>query len=322
MVHSCYICKISSEKDATISFHRFPKNDVQREKWLKSLGIEGLKISTSSKLCSRHFPEDSFRIREGGRRDLKPSAIPFSRTNVEKMYSDDSIVPEEMNTVVSHSDLIKDESENFTMFLTDNLELFPDHILKNEYLDGSDLLLNESMETEILDTERINIEMSNAFDPIFTERLSDLSSSIEVSPTVPIVSTPTSAKTRFQFSPSEFLENDSEKSTEISVNPECSPPLDVDNLINKISADNNFKWRAYFKQCTVEDFSTPEMARRNIELGKKEIETHQKKIKILQQQNRRLKCRVARLKQMLKQCKQNNSVDIGNILDEDDEIDV
>lgn len=97
--------------------------------------------------------------------------------------------------------------------------------------------------------------------------------------------------------------------------------LEVENLINKISADNNFKWRAYFKQCTVEDFSTPEMAKRNIELGKKEIETHQKKIKILQQQNRRLKCRVARLKQLLKQCKQNNTVDIGNILDEDDEVD-
>lgn len=316
MVHSCYICKISSEKDPSVSFHRFPKNDVQREKWLKSLGLDRMKISTSTKLCSKHFPEDSFRVRDGGRRDLKPSAIPLFNGNLEKIYSDDSIVPEEMHSMAPNSDLSKDESDNFTMFLTDNLELFPDHILKSDYLDGSDLLLNESMEMEIMDTERINIEMSNVLDPVFSERLSDLSSSIEVSP-VSISKTPSpcSGKVKSEFALSEFSEISKPVQAQENV-------LDVDSLICKISADNNFKWRAYFKQCTVEDFSTPEMARRNIELGKKEIESHQKKIKILQQQNRRLKCRVTRLKQLLKQCKQNNSVDIGNILDEDDEIDI
>lgn len=82
-------------------------------------------------------------------------------------YSDDSIVPEEMHSEAPNSDLGKDDCENFTMFLTDNLELFPDHILKNDYLDGSDLLLNESMEAEIMDTESINIEMSNVLNPIF-----------------------------------------------------------------------------------------------------------------------------------------------------------
>ncbi|XP_044762956.1 uncharacterized protein LOC123319932 [Coccinella septempunctata] len=317
MVHSCYICKISSEKDPTVSFHRFPKNVLQRAKWVDSLGLDGMKVSTSTKLCSKHFPEDSFRVRDGGRRDLKPSAIPSYKTNLEKMYSDDSIVPEEMLSEAPNSDLGKDDCENFTMFLTDNLELFPDHILKTDYLDNSDLLLNDSMETEMMDTESINIEMSNVLNPIFSERLSDLSSSLEISPSASISSTPTpsSAKTKFQFSPKECQDIVRPIQTQEST-------FDVDSLISKISADNNFKWRAYFKQCTVDDFSTPEMARRNIELGKKEIETHQKKIKILQQQNRRLKCRVARLKQLLKQCKQNNSVDIGNILDEDDEIDI
>ncbi|KAK9874329.1 hypothetical protein WA026_002679 [Henosepilachna vigintioctopunctata] len=293
MVHSCYICKISSEKDSNISFHRFPKNDIHREKWLKSLGLDGVKISTSSKLCSRHFPEDSFQIRDGGRRDLKPSALPSYRIGLEKMYSDDSIVPEEINSEGVNSDLGKDECENFTMFLTDNLELFPDHILKSDYLDGSDLLLNESMETEIMDTESIKIKMSNVLDPNFSEKSSsDISS-----------------------------KNDTVVESRSDVGEDASR-FDVDSLINKISADNNFKWKAYFKQCTVEDFSTPEMARRNIELGKKEIEGHQKKIKILQQQNRRLKGKVSTLKQLLKQREPKIYVDFHNILDEDDEDDI
>lgn len=319
MVHSCYICKITSDKDSAISFHRFPKNDFLKEKWIKSLGLQGAKVNTNSKICSKHFPADSFQIRETGRRDLKPSAMPIYRKTE---YSDDSIVPEELLSRPPSSLMSKEENDSFTMFLADNLELFPDHLLKSDCLDASDIFLNESMEKELMDTESINLELSNFVkfnEPSVLKIKNTIFDTKCLSSDLSATYLNSSNESQIDINETANIDNQI-SSSNLPSEMEENGEIDVDGMLHKMTADNNFKWRAYFKQCTVADFATPEMARRNIELGKREIESHQKKIKVLQQQNRRLKGRVSRLKSLLKQCKQNNSIDLGNAL-EDDEFD-
>ncbi|XP_076126773.1 uncharacterized protein LOC143106385 [Alosa pseudoharengus] len=74
-------CSVSGKVNSGVSFHQFPKEESVRAIWVRNIRRDNFIIRRHTTVCSRHFmPED---IIEGGRRRLKPGAIPvlFSWNN-------------------------------------------------------------------------------------------------------------------------------------------------------------------------------------------------------------------------------------------------
>ncbi|XP_068692790.1 uncharacterized protein [Montipora foliosa] len=81
MPHNCCVpfCNTSSKKNKNLRFHRFAK---QKELWIsKSHRDEGkhLTVTSNSRVCTRHFREEDYTIREdgkGNRTVLRKGALP------------------------------------------------------------------------------------------------------------------------------------------------------------------------------------------------------------------------------------------------------
>ena len=58
MPSTCIICKRSSGKKCTVSFHRFPprSDPVKKNQWLTQLGLSDDDVGDHHRICSRHFP--------------------------------------------------------------------------------------------------------------------------------------------------------------------------------------------------------------------------------------------------------------------------
>ncbi|XP_067211934.1 uncharacterized protein [Linepithema humile] len=63
-------------KNKKISFHLFPQNMENREKWLVALHLKGIQIHKTAAVCSAHFQEEDY---EPGHslRKLKKYAVPY-----------------------------------------------------------------------------------------------------------------------------------------------------------------------------------------------------------------------------------------------------
>lgn len=77
MVSFCVLCKACSRTaDASITFHRFPKDTDKRSKWLQAINMD--KAAQFARLCSNHFKTSDFQETITGlRRSLKSTAIPM-----------------------------------------------------------------------------------------------------------------------------------------------------------------------------------------------------------------------------------------------------
>ncbi|KAL2740518.1 THAP domain-containing protein 6-like isoform X2 [Vespula squamosa] len=61
MVLSCLVCKLKiNTADKSVSFHKFPKNENTKTKWLQVLDIADIK--PSSRICSHHFKAEDFTL--------------------------------------------------------------------------------------------------------------------------------------------------------------------------------------------------------------------------------------------------------------------
>lgn len=61
MVLSCLVCKLKiNTADKSVSFHKFPKNENTKTKWLRVLDIADIK--PSSRICSHHFKAEDFTL--------------------------------------------------------------------------------------------------------------------------------------------------------------------------------------------------------------------------------------------------------------------
>ena len=61
----------------SLSFHKFPKDGEIRRRWIVNVRREDFTIGHHTRVCSRHFQsEDVNEPAEGGRRRLKPGAVP------------------------------------------------------------------------------------------------------------------------------------------------------------------------------------------------------------------------------------------------------
>lgn len=76
-------CHNDSKKERNVSFHRFPKNENLRKRWIAKLSRENFEISKHTVLCSEHFEPTCFERDLGAellgtkpKSTLKSDAIP------------------------------------------------------------------------------------------------------------------------------------------------------------------------------------------------------------------------------------------------------
>ncbi|CAK1580409.1 unnamed protein product [Parnassius mnemosyne] len=74
--------EVSSVAKGGISFHRFPKKPDIRKQWIEITGRKDWIPTKSSTICSQHFNEDDFEVKNSKKRYLKNGAVP----HVQIMY--------------------------------------------------------------------------------------------------------------------------------------------------------------------------------------------------------------------------------------------
>lgn len=77
--HCCVpVCYASSKYNQVLSFHTFPSNEETRRRWIVAIRRENIKISSHTRVCSRHFLKEDLREpgKLKGRRLLKKGAVP------------------------------------------------------------------------------------------------------------------------------------------------------------------------------------------------------------------------------------------------------
>lgn len=96
MVH-CFVPGCGSEhgRTADISYHEFPSDDRQREKWLKVIARKDRQPnfnSNSSRVCSRHFKDSDYKL-TGTKRRLLPDAVPSMFPEYPKYMQPRQVIP-------------------------------------------------------------------------------------------------------------------------------------------------------------------------------------------------------------------------------------
>ncbi|KAJ8710711.1 hypothetical protein PYW08_009226 [Mythimna loreyi] len=76
-----------------IVFHRFPKNEEMRAKWIDMTGHDIRRWMPSSKdvICSRHFRDNDYFIKRSGKRYLKTAAIPCEYVVYRHLFPDEEV---------------------------------------------------------------------------------------------------------------------------------------------------------------------------------------------------------------------------------------
>ncbi|XP_044751591.1 uncharacterized protein LOC123311602 [Coccinella septempunctata] len=69
-------CTVRFIKGANLKFHKYPKNEDLRKKWVEAVNRENFQPSEAAKLCSKHFQPDDYYINVHGNKCLKKEAIP------------------------------------------------------------------------------------------------------------------------------------------------------------------------------------------------------------------------------------------------------
>ncbi|KAJ8710163.1 hypothetical protein PYW07_009529 [Mythimna separata] len=76
-----------------IVFHRFPKNEETRAKWIDMTGHEKWYPSPKDVtwICSRHFRETDYTVKRSGKKYLKTTAIPCEYVVYRHLYPDEEV---------------------------------------------------------------------------------------------------------------------------------------------------------------------------------------------------------------------------------------
>ncbi|XP_071632047.1 uncharacterized protein [Temnothorax longispinosus] len=69
-------CLLCGNRDKSVSYYTFPKNEKSREKWLTFCGIDERVLNTATKLCSNHFQKDDIIHKANKGTFVKPNAVP------------------------------------------------------------------------------------------------------------------------------------------------------------------------------------------------------------------------------------------------------
>ncbi|KMQ87963.1 thap domain-containing, partial [Lasius niger] len=94
----------SGQKKKKVSFHRFPKDPIARNRWLQILNLDASLISVRAYLCSDHFKEEDFNKRCANA-TLLPNSLP---KGIEKERETDILSVSNEKTVERETDLSDD----------------------------------------------------------------------------------------------------------------------------------------------------------------------------------------------------------------------
>ncbi|XP_045782988.1 uncharacterized protein LOC123879365 [Maniola jurtina] len=77
MVQTCYICKWRADKLPRRSFHKFPYDEAEKQKWLDIIGKSNVSLGKRTSICSIHFDKTCFRYGlVNGRELLRQGSLP------------------------------------------------------------------------------------------------------------------------------------------------------------------------------------------------------------------------------------------------------
>ncbi|XP_039869405.1 uncharacterized protein LOC120722458 isoform X3 [Simochromis diagramma] len=75
--HCCVpLCTAGGRFNKMLSFHCFPKDPELRAQWLIKIRRDGFIVTTSSRVCSRHFETGDIFVSSCGKRCLQPKVVP------------------------------------------------------------------------------------------------------------------------------------------------------------------------------------------------------------------------------------------------------
>ncbi|CAL1687528.1 unnamed protein product [Lasius platythorax] len=82
-------CLLCGNRDKSVSYYTFPKNEESCKKWLAFCGIDKQVLNTATKLCSNHFQKDDIILKAKGT-IVKPNAVPsiISKKKRSNQHSD------------------------------------------------------------------------------------------------------------------------------------------------------------------------------------------------------------------------------------------
>ncbi|XP_008185094.1 uncharacterized protein LOC100574679 isoform X2 [Acyrthosiphon pisum] len=112
-MHKCIVCNNKSDNTKinrrVVRFHRFPKNEHTKRKWLKAIGID--RCHEWQCVCSDHFLEENYKRRYCGILLRNPIPQPYDRNGFPSNYATQSNDVETGNNVIlpMETNIIREE---------------------------------------------------------------------------------------------------------------------------------------------------------------------------------------------------------------------
>ncbi|XP_024893630.1 uncharacterized protein LOC112468606 isoform X1 [Temnothorax curvispinosus] len=264
-------CLLCGNRDKSVSYYTFPKNEKSREKWLTFCGIDERVLNTATKLCSNHFQKDDIIHKANKGTFVKPNAVP-------------SIIRKK--NVRQHSSLIVGE-DCLKKLKSCHDETIDDISFDN--VDVKNVNLDDGTVTDKIVYDKIVDDIS--FDKVDVDNATFDNITVDVD------------KGNFEFvsvdeDPTISLEETCAIVNRASTLPSCET---IQCFQTPVKAARTLR---YIGDITISDLDTPKKAERALELAKRIIAKQQRKIKTLQQARNRLTTRITLLKGLIKHLKQ------------------
>ncbi|KAL1490660.1 hypothetical protein ABEB36_013319 [Hypothenemus hampei] len=116
----CVVCGEVRNNKSIVSFHRFPKEQLLRQKWLTACKLENYAITTNSVVCSKHFRIYDFDETYWPQRRLLLSAVPAPSFN-----SCDTKTEESTTSLVLSCNLLSNVNECTTFSVSGSDKTVP-----------------------------------------------------------------------------------------------------------------------------------------------------------------------------------------------------
>ncbi|XP_017883932.1 uncharacterized protein LOC108627266 [Ceratina calcarata] len=160
MPKTCLICKKESDPTSTRSFHKFPRDESMRQKWLDVVNVSKTLNFKTACICSDHFDEESFYSDDWRqKRWLRKEAVPKTKETKETAIIDVNNC--ELSDITEDISLelctVEVSSRNSLDFQTSNVledVSLQSHLNENIEMCTNDISLIKSMDSQESDVSQ------------------------------------------------------------------------------------------------------------------------------------------------------------------------
>ncbi|XP_043479790.1 peroxynitrite isomerase THAP4-like [Leptopilina heterotoma] len=158
-----------------LTFHRFPKNSISRQKWVNALQLWSENITESHRLCSEHFLEGDFDKTVPSLVRLRRNAVPFLNHDYIECETtsqiDSNSSSRESQKLTSSSEVLNNSEAILTLEEEETLEKSPSlrlDTLKNEEFNFEETIIEAETTVNERDdsNERILLDCSTSISSI------------------------------------------------------------------------------------------------------------------------------------------------------------